>query len=50
MRKKQKRQQVSGTVCQMRGGSTHPFGALKGYVPLGTGEERVYRELSLIHI
>lgn len=45
MRKKQKRQQVSGTVCQMRGGSTHPFGALKGYVPLGTGEERVYREL-----
>ncbi|MBQ7802025.1 MAG: serine/threonine protein phosphatase [Oscillospiraceae bacterium] len=32
-------------VCQLRDGRTHPFGALRGYVPLGTSEDRVYREL-----
>ena len=32
-------------VCQLRDGSSHPFGALRNYTPLGTGEERVYREL-----
>ena len=32
-------------VCQLRDGRIHPFGALRGYVPLGTGEERVYREM-----
>ena len=32
-------------VCQLRSGQTHPFGALRGYVPLGTGEERIYREM-----
>lgn len=31
--------------CQLRSGQTHPFGALKGFVPLGGGEERIYREL-----
>lgn len=32
-------------VCQLRGGDRHPFGAVRGFVPLGGGEERVYREL-----
>ncbi len=32
-------------VCQLRDGRVHPFGALRGYMPLGTGEERIYREL-----
>ena len=32
-------------VCQLRGGEAHPFGALRGFTPLGTGEERVYRQL-----
>ena len=32
-------------ACQLRNGQVHPFGALRGYVPLGTGEERVYREM-----
>ena len=32
-------------VCQLRSGRVHPFGALQGYVPLGTGEDRVYQEL-----
>ena len=31
--------------AQLRLGSSHPFGALRGYVPLGGGEERIYREL-----
>ena len=32
-------------VCQLRGGNAHPFGAMRGFVPLGGGEERVYREM-----
>ena len=32
-------------VCQLRGGNAHPFGAIRGFVPLGGGEERVYREM-----
>ncbi len=32
-------------VCQLRDGRVHPFGALRGYVPLGMGEEHIYREL-----
>ncbi len=45
---KWKRKEKPGAVaaaCQLRDGRNHPFGALRGYVPLGTGEERVYREL-----
>ncbi|MBQ7002038.1 MAG: serine/threonine protein phosphatase [Oscillospiraceae bacterium] len=43
-----KKKEASGTVaavCQLRGGDTHPFGAMRGFVPLGGGEERIYREL-----
>ena len=32
-------------VCQLRNGQTHPFGMLRGFTPLGTGEEQVYRQL-----
>jgi len=32
-------------VCQLRGGERHPFGAMRSFVPLGGGEERIYREL-----
>ena len=44
MRKKQK---GTGTAaaCQLRGGSAHPFTDLRGFVPLGNGEERIYRQL-----
>lgn len=36
---------VTAADCQIRSGSTHPFGALKGWMPLGGGEARIYREL-----
>ena len=32
-------------VCQLRSGNAHPFGALRGYLPEGIGEERIYQEL-----
>ena len=32
-------------TAQLRLGSAHPFGSLRGYMPLGGGEERIYREL-----
>ena len=44
MRKKKEKGTVAA-VCQLRSGSSHPFGALKGFVPLGAGEERIYRQL-----
>ena len=45
---KKKKQPLEGTVavnCQLRSTNSHPFGALKGWVPLGGGEERIYRQL-----
>lgn len=32
-------------VSQLREGRVHPFGALRSYVPLGTGEERIYYQM-----
>ena len=32
-------------MCQLRTGNTHPFGVMKGFTPLGAGEERIYREM-----
>ena len=32
-------------VSQLRSGQVHPFGALRGYVPLGTGEEQIYYQM-----
>ena len=31
--------------CQIRSGNAHPFGTLRGYIPLGSGEERIYRQV-----
>ena len=44
-RKRKEQAAVTAEACQLRTGETHPFGALKQFVPLGTSEERVYREL-----
>ena len=44
MRKRQKGTAVAA-ACQLRGGTVHPFAELRGFVPLGTGEERIYRQL-----
>ena len=32
-------------ACQIRSGFSHPFGSLRGYYPLGGGEERIYRQV-----
>lgn len=32
-------------ICQLRGGNLHPFSALRSYVPLGGGEEMLYRQI-----
>ena len=45
MKWKKKDRAAAAAVCQLRDGRVHPFGALRGYIPLGTGEERIYREL-----
>ena len=45
MKWKKKEAAPVAAVCQLRGGRTHPFGALRGYVPLSIGEERIYREM-----
>ena len=45
MKWKRKEKPTEAAVCQLRDGRVHPFGALRGYVPLGTGEERIYREM-----
>ena len=45
MQRKQKDTPLAATACQLRSGQSHPFGALKGFVPLGTGEEIMYRQL-----
>ena len=43
--KKNKKEQGPVALCQLRGGQTHPFGALQGFVALGGGEERIYPQL-----
>ena len=40
-----KKKMEAPAAAQLRMGSAHPFGGLRGYVPLGGGEERIYREL-----
>ena len=32
-------------VCQLRSGQSHPFGALRSFTPLGSGEEQIYRQM-----
>ncbi len=45
MRKNRKEKKSMTAVCQLRSGNVHPFGSLQRFVPLGGGEERVYREM-----
>lgn len=45
MKRKQQETPLAATACQLRSGMGHPFGALKGFVPLGTGEDQIYRQL-----
>ena len=45
MRQKRKEPRTAAAACQIRSGATHPFSALRGAIPLGTGEERVYRQI-----
>lgn len=45
MKWKKKTTNSVAALCQLRNGREHPFGALRGYVPMNVGEERVYREL-----
>ena len=45
MKRKKKAAGGVAAVCQLRSGSLHPFGAMRSFVPLGGGEERIYREM-----
>ena len=45
MKRKRKERSAAAAVCQLRSGDVHPFGSLRGFTPLGGGEERVYREM-----
>ena len=45
MKWKRKEKNGVSVVCQLRDGQTHPFGALRGYVPLCRGEERIYQQM-----
>ena len=45
MKRKTKEGAVAAQACQLRSGNLHPFGVLKGHVPLGSGEDRVYRQV-----
>ena len=46
MKRKQKETvNVSARACQLRDTRGYPFGALKGFVSLGSGEDRVYRQM-----
>lgn len=45
---RRKKEAAAGTVaasCQLRSGSAHPFSSIRGYIPLGGGEERIYRQI-----
>ena len=45
MKRKRKEGKLAGEACQLRTGTSHPFGALKGFTPLGTGEEKIYQQM-----
>ena len=43
--KRKKEPAVGAVACQLRCGQGYPFGTLKGFVPLGNGEDRIYRQM-----
>ena len=45
MKRKQKEGGAVAVKTQLRSGESHPFAALRGFTPLGAGEERIYRQL-----
>ena len=45
MKWKRKEKNNIAAVCQLRDGQIHPFGALRGYVPLCRRDEKLYQEL-----
>ena len=45
MRKKRADPKSVAAACQLRSSERHPFSELRGFVPMGLGEERVYRQL-----
>ena len=45
MRKKRKEPTTVAAACQLRSGQIHPFTDLRGFVPMGVGEEQVYRQI-----
>lgn len=45
MMKWKRKEKPMTAVCQLRSGQTHPFGALRGFTPMGTAEERIYQQL-----
>ena len=40
-----RKENVPVAVTQLRSGENHPFGVLRSFVPLGGGEERLYRQI-----
>ena len=45
MKWKRKEKLPVTAVTQLRSGEAHPFGVLRGFVPLGGGEEQLYRQM-----
>ncbi len=43
--KKNRKESGPVAVCQLRGADRHPFGGLRNFIPLGTGQEEIYRQL-----
>ena len=45
MKRKTSEKQTAAQACQLRSSYGYPLGALRSFVPLGTGEEQLYRQL-----
>ena len=45
MKRKSKEKTVTAQACQLRSTQGYPFGALRSFVGLGNGEDRLYRQL-----
>ena len=45
MKQRKKGKTVAAQACQLRSTQGYPFGTLKGFVALGNGEDRIYRQL-----
>ncbi len=45
MKRKEKQKEIGAAACQLRSTRGYPFGTLRGFVPLGNGEDRIYRQL-----